>query len=1250
MYSRALSFFHLSIVRLVAGICGLVFSTAFAITDADGDGYDDVWQLLHGVTVAEMPLDGDFDGDGSSNLTESEAGTDPRDPDDYLRVTGTTLSSTTLSLMVDSKNGKRYQLRSSPLPGGPTWTDAGTPETGTGSILSLNTAVGPNDRLFYRVHVSDIDSDNDQATDWQESVTGTNPNLSHSPANASGGVASDGDTLRSLLSVTAEVIDAEGFESPSTPARIRVSRTFGTMPLTLPLAFGGATDPKKGSASPSDYSLSGATGSSMTIPQNSLSHDILVNPFADLLREVPETLQVFVNLPDLPGPVAGRTAAVRLNDKPVAPENQRLFVAYLSPEPDVTSSASGVVTALVEGNNDTAVVSLSFSNLSSAQNTAYIRVGSNLEVARIPNGQISGHIWSIRAAQILLTDQATLDALESGALHVSVSSGNFPGGEIRGNFQAAEGSIVEPPAPEAPAVYGSIEFPNLALGGTTNNTELDRDIARFLMQASFGPTPESIQEVRDLIAANGNNALAGYTAWINKQMSTAPGDAPSPSLRLLVEAADTEEFILRGNKPITPYNDPQFGGNSTQFNTGTRGWDPSAIHQNNHPFDQNRRREWFTLVLNSRDQLRQRMAFALSEIVVISENDATVDTFHYGTAGYWDMLAANAFGPYRTVLEKVTYSPLMGIYLSHLKNQKQSGAISPDENFAREIMQLFSIGLVQRHLDGSLKLDPETALPIPTYDQGDITEMARVMTGLSFSKRHATVSAPTYPSNTNQATGAVQDNTNFFQWNGHRLWMASWTNDMKMFSAYHDFNPYTGQALPDGVPSASKILFRGKPGQKVIPERTASDANGTADITDALNALAGSPGGGLWDGHPTTPVFISRLLIQRFTTSNPSAGYLYRVASVFQNTKGNLGEVVKAILLDAEARTLPASGGSSPADAISYGKPKEPLLHFLAVLRGLGTTSNLPLANLATMPVPFTAAESPFTTPYPTSELNKFPAGTTRFRFFDTEGSLTQSPQRAPSVFNWFLPDYVVPGSLGAAGLVAPEYQVATESNVINVVNFHQNLFFTNTPPTVFTQTQIDAGTRHGRGVDNLFNLSQYRTAGGTQLEVPAYGRPYHATTNPLGRGYFLRAKFDPAVPLDVPESINDQPDNVNPDFVTVETLYNNTYNASLVIQYGVGNVPATPGTSQKYIAHDAAAVAILDHYDTLFTAGFLKAKYGTSPGSNPRHYIVEALASNFMGNRSLHSDHVSYRATVVQRIKNISYLVATSPQALVLK
>jgi len=147
------------------------------------------------------------------------------------------------------------------------------------------------------------------------------------------------------------------------------------------------------------------------------------------------------------------------------------------------------------------------------------------------------------------------------------------------------------------------------------------------------------------------------------------------------------------------------------------------------------------------------------------------------------MLAANSFGPYRTLLRNATYSPMMAVYLSHLKNQARSGTINPDENFAREIMQLFSTGLVQRHLDGSLKLDPSTGLPLATYDQADITEMARVMTGLSFSVRHNLTSAPTYPANTNQRIGTLVTNTDFFTNNGHLWWQSQWTSDLAMFPA-----------------------------------------------------------------------------------------------------------------------------------------------------------------------------------------------------------------------------------------------------------------------------------------------------------------------------------------------------------------------------------------------------------------------------------------------------------------------------------
>lgn len=1215
-----------------------------AITDHDADGFDDLWQAIHGVNAGSFPLSADFDGDGATNADESAAGTDPRNPAVALKVLELTLSPSGGSLSFETVEGKRYRVHSSNAPGDSTWTPEGLAETGTGSVVSVNFTTASADRKFYRVHVDDQDSDSDGASDWAEGITGTDPNLANSPNNASGGIASDGETLRSLLSLNVTTTIPDAIETPQVTARVTVSRTYSAAPLTLPLVLTGPLDPKKGTASGADYALTGTLGEAVSLPVGLASIQIDVTPTADSIVEVPETLRFVISRPGLPGDLGTFSAEVRLLDRTASTENQRLFVAYLSPIDGVMSSASGVVTALVEGDNDRAVVSLSFSNLSSTQNTAYIRHGNDLEIFRIPNGQVSGQIWSIRAAQILSTDQATLDALENGGLYVSISSANFPGGEIRGTLQAAEGSIADPPPPPAPPAYPSTEFPNLAAAGTANNPELDRDIVRFLMQASFGPTPASIAEVRTFIENAGGNALAGYEAWIDDQIV----NAPNPSLRLLVEASDVEEFILRGNKPITFANDPQFGGNSTQFNTATRAWDPGSIHQNNYPFEQNRRREWWTLVMNTRAQLRQRMAFALSEIAVISENDVTVDTYHYGTAEYWDMLANNSFGPYRTVLEKVTYSPLMGAYLSHLKNQKLTGSIAPDENYAREIMQLFSIGLVQRHLDGSLKLDPVTVLPIPTYDQGDITEMARVMTGLSFSKRHANVSgAPTYPTASTQSVGAVQDNTTFTQGNGHRYWQASWTNDLKMFSANHDFNAYTtytGLPLPGGVSSASKILFRGKPGQKVIPPRSQSDANGNADITDALNALAGSPGAGSWDGHPTTPAFVSRLLIQRFTTSNPSRGYLYRVATVFQNSKGNLAEVIKAILLDYEARTLPGN------DSAGRGKAKEPILHFAAMLRALDTKSNAPLSHLNTMAVPFTSAQSPFTTPYPTTELNKFPAGTTRFRFFDTEGTLTQSPQRAPSVFNWFLPDYVFPGALGAAGLVAPEFQVATESNVVNVVNSYLNVIFTNTPPTVFSQAQLDAGVRYGRGVDNFFNLSTYRTAGGTQLSVPAYGLPYHASTNPSGRGYFLRAQFNPAISTEVPESINDQFDNLNPNYLPLEDLYTATYEASLVTQYGAGNVPAEPGITQKGIAHDAAATAMVDYFDQLLAAGYLKARFGSSGGDNPRQAILDAFYSGFMGNRTLHTNHASYRATIVQRIKNAAYLVSTAPAAMILK
>jgi len=1237
-------------IRLVAprrpwlGIAvALLFASPSGSEAQDPPAYDAVWQLLYGIDAEEFPPHEDFDGDGASNLEESRAGTDPRNPEDLLRVVETETVDGALRFTVPSKAGKRYRLLRSTSPGGPGWTPVGEAQSGTGSLIQFEAGADSAERGFFRVAVEDQDSDGDGVSDWAEAVLGTDPYQSHSPTNASGGVASDGETLASLLSLSVETIDSSASELEGTPAVLRLSRSEGAMPLAVPFEiFGAAPAPGRSAAAPSDYSLSGNAGSSLLIPAGEGSADLEISATANSLRQVPRYLRVAFRLP-APTPLQlGVEAEARVVDALPVEANRRLFVAYLTPAPGVATTAAGTATVLVEGDNDTALVNLAFSNLSSEQNTAYLRTGENLELSRIPNGQVSGHQWNLGAASILVTDQAMLDALENGLLHIAVSSANHPGGEIRGTLQAASGSVEPPPEPPAPPDYGSEAFPNLAADGVEDNFELDRDIARFLMQASFGPTEALMEELRQSVAAAGNQTLAGYAAWIDRQMSTAPGDAPSPSLEALVRAADLEEFLLRGNAPVTSNNDPQFGGNSTQFNAASGTWGASSIHQGNHPFSNNRRREWWTLVLNSRDQLRQRVAFALSEIAVISELDGVVLARHYGTAAYWDHLAALAFGSYRAVLEEVTYSPMMGVYLSHLKNQKRSGSISPDENYAREIMQLFSIGLVQRHLDGSLVLDAATGLPIPTYDQEDITELARVLTGLSFGRRNALVAgAPTYPNPTSQWIGPEQDNPNFFQNNGHRFWQASWTNRMKMFASYHDFDEYTahtGRPLPEGVSSASKILFRGKPGQKVVPVRSQSAANGDADIRDALDALA---------DHPNTPVFVSRLLIQRLTSSNPSAGYLRRVATVFRDSGGDLGQVVKAILLDYEARVLPGSGAGGLADSPGHGKVKEPLLHFAALIRALEGSTGAPLEHLATMPVPFTSAQAPQTSPYPAGELAKFPAGTTRFRWQITDAPLGQTPQRAPSVFNWFLPDYVVPGPLAAAGLVAPELQIATESGVISAVNHHQSLVFTSTPPSVITPANYARGIRYGRGLDNFLNLSAYRDASGNQRSVPAYALPDDPPgSNPGGRGYFLKAQFDPGEG-EVPESINDQPDNLNPDYGPLKARYTAAYLASLQQQYG-GSVPAAPGTSQKVAAHAAAAEAVLDRVDLLLAAGTFKARYGVAAGDHPRGHIVEALAST--GNRTYHTNHGSYELDMVNRIKAVVYLVSTSPQALVLR
>ena len=274
------------------------------------------------------------------------------------------------------------------------------------------------------------------------------------------------------------------------------------------------------------------------------------------------------------------------------------------------------------------------------------------------------------------------------------------------------------------------------------------------------------------------------------------------------------------------------------------------------------------------DQLRQRVAFALSQIFVISMQNETIRPMVRGNASYLDMLGQHAFGNVRNLLDGVAMHPMMGIYLSHLRNQKEAGTRTPDENFAREVMQLFTIGLYQLNADGSLNLS--SGKPVDTYTREDVAGLAKVFTGLSWA-------GPDQASN--RFNGSVAD--------PDRDW-----KPMQMYPAFH---------------SSSEKRFLGQ---------TISGATGgEADIKLALDTLF---------NHPNAAPFFSRQLIQRLVTSNPSPAYVGRVSAVFANNgkgvRGDMQAIVRAVLLDAEAVAMAGS-------TMRTGKLREPLLRLANWMR-----------------------------------------------------------------------------------------------------------------------------------------------------------------------------------------------------------------------------------------------------------------------------------------------------------------------------
>jgi uncharacterized protein (DUF1800 family) len=350
--------------------------------------------------------------------------------------------------------------------------------------------------------------------------------------------------------------------------------------------------------------------------------------------------------------------------------------------------------------------------------------------------------------------------------------------------------------------------------------------------------------------------------------------------------------------------------------------------------------------VNGDDQLRQRVAFALSEIFVISFQNSTLAANPRGVANYYDMLGAYAFGNFRDLLQAVTLHPMMGNYLSSLRNQKTQGARVPDENYAREVMQLFTIGLRQLNADGTNTTNP----PTETYTSDDIKGLAKVFTGWSWA-------------------GPDKTDTRFFGGtpDPERDWLP-----MQNYFKFHE--------------TLAKSVI-GTP----IPANTSADAS----LKIALDTLF---------NHPNVGPFIGRQLIQRLVTSNPSPAYIGRVAKVFANNgqgvRGDLKAVIKAVLLDTEAMN------ASTAD--SAGKLREPVIRLANWMRAFNATSS----------------------------SGRFLMG----NLDDTLYSLGQTPMSAPSVFNFFRPEYQPPNtSIATANLFAPEMQLTEETSVVGYLNFMRN-------------------------------------------------------------------------------------------------------------------------------------------------------------------------------------------------------------------
>ena len=580
-------------------------------------------------------------------------------------------------------------------------------------------------------------------------------------------------------------------------------------------------------------------------------------------------------------------------------------------------------------------------------------------------------------------------------------------------------------------------------------------ISRFLQQATFGPTLNDINNIQNINSNIGtipsNAALLNqpYTAfknWISNQIDTSITPISShrayfrersnpqyvnnnvskhgtslyevghdPSIGIVFDYTESDnEFwpdqnahgkmastMTTQNGKVYNYiewvSGDFYGNNSqnTSYVEESRYNDWLAnVDQNGNPKTYNpndtegikgdaKKKIWYQLAIDAPDQLRQRMAWALSQILVVGEAGNIHPQNNEKWLKYYDIFVRNAFGNYRDILEEVTYSPHMAYYLTYEKNQKEENGIFPDENYAREVMQLFTIGLWELNNDGTFKLDNNNNL-IPTYSNDEVAEFAKVFTGLDRQQNYS--------------------GTNYEAQFGRDV-----IQDVRIVNNWHDFSPkidLDGNTFSNY--SSIENMWGGTPNTWYL-QQNQNDPENYPLIYDGNNADVRNDIDYVLDhlfNHPNTPPFISKRLIQRFTSSNPSPTYIEDVANAFisgydiygngNGGRGDLNAVIHAILLHPEARTPSLSIDNT------YGKLREPLIKFISYSRSFNLTS-----------------------------LNTY--GLYPFAYlYDKIG---QEPYLYPNVFNFYRSDFQPLGEILNNNLEAPEFQPFTDVTAVGLPN-----------------------------------------------------------------------------------------------------------------------------------------------------------------------------------------------------------------------